>query len=139
MAGAKGASFATLSVAEKIAISKRVEKKKALIQKLAKKLLPSVRKAEVVRLQHLRTATEDVDLNDLYNIVDISFDLLESKQQGALKKKGTKSGIDIDVLFEVYTRGLEDYPKGSDKTSEQYAFERVNAFIMNKNIDSDIG
>ena len=53
-AGQKGASYVSLSAAEKIQVDKRIEGKKALIDRIAKKLLPKVRKAEIVRLQTMR-------------------------------------------------------------------------------------
>jgi nicotinic acid mononucleotide adenylyltransferase len=54
-AGAKGADYKNLSPGEKIQIDKRIQKKQAIIQKLAKKLLPKERKAEVERLKQQRT------------------------------------------------------------------------------------
>jgi len=64
-AGEKGASYATLSPSEKIQVDKRIEGKGKLIDRLAKKLLPKVRKAELVRLQTHRhkKVTEALDPN----------------------------------------------------------------------------
>jgi len=47
----KGKSYDELSYSEKIQLDKKVETKQALIQKIAKKLLPQVKKAEVERIK----------------------------------------------------------------------------------------
>lgn len=47
----KGKSYQELSYAEKIQLDKKVEKKQALIKKIAKKLLPKIKKAEVERIK----------------------------------------------------------------------------------------
>lgn len=60
IAGAKGADYGSLSVSEKIQIDKLVEKRKKAIGKIAKRLLPSVRRAEMMRLrQVLQGHTQD--------------------------------------------------------------------------------
>lgn len=52
VAGEKGKSYHDLSPSEKIQIDKLVEKRKKSIAKIAQRLLPSVRKAELLRFQH---------------------------------------------------------------------------------------
>lgn len=47
----------------------------------------------------------------------------------ALDRKADQSGIDFDVLAEVFSRGLEAWNKNSKVTQEQYAFARVNSYI----------
>jgi hypothetical protein len=47
----------------------------------------------------------------------------------ALDRKSDQSGIDFDVLAEVFTRGLEAWNENSKVTQEQYAFARVNSYI----------
>ena len=60
IAGARGAEYGSLSVSEKIQIDKLVEKRKKAIGKIAKRLLPSVRRAEMIRLrQVLQGHTQD--------------------------------------------------------------------------------
>jgi shikimate kinase len=51
VAGSKGASYSSLSAAEKIQIDKRIESRKGAIDRLAKRLLPTVRRAEAVRFR----------------------------------------------------------------------------------------
>lgn len=47
----------------------------------------------------------------------------------SLFKKSEKSGIDLEVLGEVYNRGWNAWSEDSKVTQEQYAFARVNSFI----------
>jgi hypothetical protein len=53
---AKG-DYNSMPYAQKIAIDKKVEAKKSAIKKLAKKLLPQVKKAEIDRLEKMKAAT----------------------------------------------------------------------------------
>lgn len=50
VAGKKGEKYAILSPSEKMLIDKRVAKKKTAIDRIAKKLLPAVRKADLAKL-----------------------------------------------------------------------------------------
>ena len=61
-------SYADMSPSEKIQIDKRVEKKKAVIAKVAKKLLPKVKKQELERVKQARAgaAKESFDYNSLF-------------------------------------------------------------------------
>lgn len=54
-AGAKGGEYKDLSPGEKIQVDRRIEKKQAIIDKIAKRLMPKERKAEVERLKKQRT------------------------------------------------------------------------------------
>lgn len=54
---AKG-DYDKMSYAQKIAIDKKVEAKRAVIKKIAKKLLPKVKKAEMDRIEKMRAATK---------------------------------------------------------------------------------
>ena len=49
----KGKSYDELSYSEKIQLDKKVEKKQALIKKIAKKLLPKIKKAEAQRVKQV--------------------------------------------------------------------------------------
>ena len=53
----------------------------------------------------------------------------ESPTYKAIKKKSKKSGIDEEVLGEVYDRGMEAWSEETGVTQQQYAFARVNSFI----------
>jgi len=47
----------------------------------------------------------------------------------ALEKKADKSGINLDILGEVFDRGIDAYSESYDVSPTQYAFARVNSFI----------
>ena len=55
---AGGKSHHDLSATEKMKIDKKLELKGALVKKVAKKLIPKVKKAENKRIKDLRTGTE---------------------------------------------------------------------------------
>jgi len=59
VAGEKGKSYASLSPAEKIMIDQKVQKRKGAIEKIAKRLLPQVKKADRERLSKVNEQFED--------------------------------------------------------------------------------
>tara|TARA_Y100001963_G_scaffold40452_1_gene56680 strand:- start:943 stop:2784 length:1842 start_codon:yes stop_codon:yes gene_type:complete len=54
-----GKSLSTLSIGARIAIAKKLDKKKSAITRLAKKMLPKVKKGEVERLKKFRAQQSD--------------------------------------------------------------------------------
>jgi shikimate kinase len=60
LAGEKGANYQDLPVADKIMIDKRVDQRKGVIKKIAARLLPKVRRAEMQRVASLHQK-EDID------------------------------------------------------------------------------
>ena len=61
----KGKKYEDLPFAQRELIDKKVEKKKGAIQKIAKKLLPSIRKQEVERLKKQGEMKEAAELETL--------------------------------------------------------------------------
>ena len=61
----KGKKYEDLPFAQRELIDKKVEKKKGAIQKIAKKLLPSIRKQEVDRLKKQGEMKEAAELETL--------------------------------------------------------------------------
>jgi hypothetical protein len=49
-----GQDYATMSFAQKIQLDKKVEKKKGAIKKIAKKLMPKIKRAEADRIEKLK-------------------------------------------------------------------------------------
>jgi len=49
-----GQDYASMSYAQKIQLDKKIEKKKGLIKKIAKKLMPQIKRAEGERLKKLK-------------------------------------------------------------------------------------
>jgi predicted kinase len=58
VAGARGKSYAEMTPGEKIMIDKKVAKRQAAIERIAKKLVPQVRKAEAERLSGRKSVNE---------------------------------------------------------------------------------
>lgn len=67
---------------------------------------------------------------------------LTDKQKLSIYKKSQKSGYPVDILEEVYRRGVIIWePEISEGTKEQFAFDRVNSFIsggLAVELDSDL-
>jgi hypothetical protein len=66
---------------------------------------------------------------------------LTNKQKLSLYKKSQQSGYPTNILEEVYQRGVMSWERSTNKTPEQYAFDRVNSFISNglaAEIDEDL-
>ena len=207
VAGKKGMNYGNLSPAEKMVIDKKVEKKRGVIDKIAKRLLPQVRKQELTRLSNMnkesfdfdaefeiflesscdthteekpkkkryhqmyskksgkllldrrfkafrnapkdgeteadkamlkaQRACEDFDTDEslvafieqVTNDINDSITLDETKRETALYEKAEKSGITLEILEQVYQRGLDSYQENDQATAEQWAFARVNSFM----------
>jgi len=252
VSGQKGVNYANLNPAEKMIIDKKVEKKRGAIEKIAKRLLPQVRKQELTRLSSLNKESfdlqegkmkeldsymksgkdakwiakkmgldlktvkdilaylsESAELNQQFeelfeascgthieekpkkkrfhqmyskkdgkllldrrfkafrnvpkdgeteadkamlkaqrtvesfetdeslisfieqvtNDISNSITLDENKRQSALQEKAEKSGITLEILEQVYQRGLDSYQEIESTTAEQWAFARVNSFM----------
>lgn len=176
IAGNSGRKYEELSTGEKIQIDKRLETKVGLIRRIAKRLIPVVRKQEadrfaaythknMVNQDHLPHTKMVVKANEAYDHLDGAADQahtsrytekvilgkdgkrrivpvavkIKSVEEG-LQKKARLSGIPYEVIKEVYDRGVEahDPPKHKHLTEEQYAFNRVNKFLADRSIDTDV-
>tara|TARA_R110002167_G_scaffold14241_4_gene58146 strand:- start:2683 stop:4809 length:2127 start_codon:yes stop_codon:yes gene_type:complete len=115
VAGDRGINYNNLSPNDKIAVDKLVAKKKGLVAKIAKKLLPIVRKKEQARLKALHSKTEGFDISEEAEI--------------SLRNKASKSNISYEIIKEVYDRGLLYWEEDDSMNEQQYAFARVNSFI----------
>jgi len=126
VAGKKGLNYANLSPSDKMNVDKLVQKKSALIAKIAKKSIPIVRKKEQERLAKMRSSTTE----DISEEAEIS-----------LRNKAAQSGIMYDTIKEVYNRGIRAWSEGGSMSAEQCAFSRVNSFITggkSMTIDADL-
>ena len=117
VAGDKGVNYANLSPNDKMNVDKLVQKKSALIQKIAKKQLPKIRKAEQERLKALRGGVKTEKFN------------LTEDAENALRKKSKEYGISYNTLKEIFDRGINSYATNSTMSAQQWAFARVNSFI----------
>lgn len=58
-AGKRGQDYGKLGMADKIAMDKMVDKQKPVIRKMVKRLLPSIKRAEAIRLSKFKTGSDD--------------------------------------------------------------------------------
>lgn len=156
VAGRRGAEYASLTPGEKIQVDIAVEKRKKIIGKIAKRLLPKVKQAEFQRMRsfmqghqmepkHTGLVSIQKESSDELNTIFAQYaqgvdtttvnDVLEEmtnlvldkiiteKQIAALEKRSQRTGIEYDIIEQVYVRGLLD-TYGDVKA----AFNRVNAF-----------
>lgn len=111
VAGERGADYSALAPSEKITIDKLVAKKSAIIQKLAKRLMPKVRKAEIERLKQARSGPKNEDF-DFDREFEILFEAEERKKEVAQ---------DPDVKDMPGTQPKKYYKGLSDKEKEARA------------------
>lgn len=165
VAGRRGTEYATLSPSEKIQVDTAVEKRKGAIKKIASRLMPKIKAAEYARLksftqgapmQHLHSGpavqheqfnqvfeefAKTVDIVTVDDILQEMTDLvlekiITEKQIQALEKRAQRSGIQYELLEQVYVRGLLE-----SMGDQNAAFNRVNAFCcggktaMNEDFD----
>jgi len=94
VAGKKGEKYNSLSPSEKMLIDKRVATKKSAIDRIAKKLLPKVRKADLAKLSGKKSVNEEFEsflLNEEFNTL---FEEPTTGQDPDIKdKKGTQPAV----------------------------------------------
>lgn len=149
VAGGRGAVYQELGPTEKIAIDKQLDKKKALIKKIALRLIPKIRQSEQHRLQSFLKgkAMKNDAINEAFEkkfadkkkkkksesgfikILDKFTEEAEidSKAYKALVRKADKYEVDLETIVEIYNSAFEDYDSSTTSlTAEQFAFARVN-------------
>jgi nicotinic acid mononucleotide adenylyltransferase len=124
LAGSLGAKYSTLTPSAKIQVDKRLEKRKVMIGKLAKRLLPKVRKAEMERLKKARTPKKE-DVEYLFQVNELLESLekknISEKIESNLIKKSEKYGIELEELkekFVAYKVALK---------SDNLVFDQINS------------
>lgn len=102
----QGANYATLDASQKAMIDKRVEKKKALVDRIAKKLVPQVRVKERERMSARRSVDEQFEL------------FFESPTKRFHQARKNDGSIKLDRRFRAFR-------KASKPMSESSAVERL--------------
>jgi len=130
VAGQRGKNYKQLSMSQRMQIDKMVEKRKALISKLAKRLLPQVRKAERERLKTYRarkSANEEFNfISELSSIVEsVERYKLSENIQSNLRKKSKRYGIPLEELKQAYLKCKVPH-------SEQVTFQSLNSLLANR-------
>ena len=143
--GIDSKKYSSMEPQQKMAIDKKLEKKGATIKKIAKKMLPALKKQEVEKVKKAKAKKEEANpCWDGYKQVGMKTTSdgrkvpncvpeetqIDEKIEG-LKKKSEKSGIAYGILKKVYDRGMAAWRTGHrpGTTPQQWAFARVNSFI----------
>jgi nicotinic acid mononucleotide adenylyltransferase/predicted kinase len=128
VAGDKGVNYHDLSPSEKIQIDKLVEKRKKQITKIAMRLLPSVRKAEMVRFQHVNSgAATAVPVKATKKVNEEFESFLEGTRPHTLYTKDNR--VKFDRRFKINKKVAEmlDNDEGLleliDETFESYKLQ----------------
>jgi hypothetical protein len=89
VAGKKGANYSQLSPGEKMMIDKRVAKKKAVINKIAKRMIPQLRKLDLQRLNSKKSQKEEFEaMLSLDEQFELMFEVAQDKD--IEDRKGTQ-------------------------------------------------
>lgn len=127
LAGEKGANYHDLPTADKIMIDKRVEQRKGAIDKIAKRLLPKVRRAEMQRVASLNQRNEDLD------------HMFESYYAGLSKSTAAKRKAHFDKHGEMDDNNPAAYkPAPGDATAKTKPSVHTRRYHMMYNGDGSL-
>jgi len=128
-AGKMGENYKNLSPAQKISIDKIVERKKGQIDKMAKRLMPKVRKAEVERLKKARSSVK----TESHNPADILWEAYADLDISGIEKKAERFDIAYEILEDILYEGMNAWlNSGTKLTPQQYGYASVNKYIAEK-------
>lgn len=144
VAGKKGQDYKSLSPSEKGMIDQRVQKKKAAIDRIAKRLLPVMKRADMARLSS-KTKSEQFDLDVAFS-EQFDLDLMFEKRYHEVRKKdGT---MKFDGRFRAFRTKLADKDAENTaaieadvhvaSTQDMTVDEQVNLFNLVDEICEDI-
>ena len=118
VAGPKGAKYATLSPSEKIGIDKRVAKKMGMVGKIARKLLPVIRKKEIARFASLNKNEEFTNYLDEGEKKGLWYNINKKRKEGRPMRKPGSKGAPTDQDFKNAQEKFE-----LDEEFTNYLFE----------------
>ena len=100
-AGKQGQNYKQLSPSSKISVDKIIEKKKPLIAKLARRLLPKIRKKEQERLKSARSSkNEEYDFNEAFKSFLENDNTQAAKNRIAREKEADKKKHDAMMMMD---------------------------------------
>ena len=135
IAGKQGENYKNLPLASRAAIDKKLEKKKAIISRIAKRLIPKVTKAERDRLASYRQSKLqkeeyycDVDylktVNEMLYVIEK--DRITESIERNLQKKSEKYGLSFVEIKEMYL----NHKLGNKGVNE--TFQSLNVELANQ-------
>jgi len=127
VAGQQGKNYKSLPLAGRMQVDKKLEKKKALIGRLAKRMLPKVKKAEMERVKKARSNRNES--YEMLSVIESVYEVIQNenitmKVEQNLAKKSVKYGVDLTELKEKYLT----YRQWG---SEQETFQAINSELAN--------
>lgn len=137
VAGQRGASYAKLSPQDKISVDKLIDNKKAAIKKIAGRIYNRVKQNEFRRFA---SATSGKAVQRVAMPVNASLEM-SLRDRIALQEKSITTETPINILAEVFVRGINDWDDSMNTTKQQHAFNRVNSYIAQGKayeLDSDL-
>lgn len=132
VAGSLGKKYKELPLAGRAQVDKKVEKKKDLIARLAKRMMPKVKKAEMERVKKARSSRNEETELTLYQMLEhvidkVHVERITEKVERNLTKKSEKHGISLDELRQKYIDYKAEWViEDTDKTADEYAFDKMN-------------
>jgi nicotinamide mononucleotide adenylyltransferase len=128
LAGSLGKNYKKLGLSQRAQIDKKLEGKKAIISRLAKRLMPKVKKAEMTRLSNVRkTRNEEIEqlavIESVYDTV-MSEHITERVERN-LMKKSEKYGVNFEELKDKYLAYKSEM-------SENATFNAINSELANE-------
>lgn len=128
LAGKIGQDYKKLGFSQRAQVDKKLTNKKAVIARLAKRLLPKVRKAEMSRLSQARkTRRENYDvMNVVYGFYETEYKkIITEKIEKNLRKKSEKYNVRYEDLKEAYLQYR-------NHMSAQETFDKINIDLVNE-------
>ena len=132
VAGSLGKDYKKLPLAGRMQVDKKVEKKKDLIARLANRLMPKVKKAEMERVKKARSSRNEETEVNLYQIIEhlidkVNVEQVTEKVERNLLKKSEKHGISFEELRQRYIDAKAEWViEDTELTADQYAFDKLN-------------
>ena len=112
VAGKKGQNYANLTPGDKMNVDRLVAKKSAIIQKLAKKLIPATRKKEIARLKSQR-ASKNESFDAMFESV-----ILERQDSDIKDREGSQPAkYHSGLAKSTKTKRDSQFQKGAEKDS----------------------
>jgi hypothetical protein len=112
VAGKKGQNYANLTPGDKMNVDRLVAKKSAVIQKLAKKLIPATRKKEIARLKSQR-GSKDESFDAMFESV-----ILERQDSDIKDREGSQPAkYHSGLAKSTKTKRDSQFQKGAEKDS----------------------
>ena len=132
VAGSLGKDYKKLPLAGRMQVDKKVEKKRDLIARLAKRMMPKVKKAEMERVKKARSSRNEETEVNLYQIIEhlidkVNVEQVTEKVERNLLKKSEKHGISFEELRQRYIDAKAEWViEDTELTADEYAFDKLN-------------